>query len=502
MAKYKPYSYEQGVMIPINFNTQIIEGTIEHTIHWLVDNKINLSQFDTKYNNDTTGARAYDPAVMLKIVLYAYFRGIISSRAIMRACRENIIFRALSADTQPDFTTIAHFISTMASEIKTIFTEIILVCSEMELLGGTEFALDGCKISSNASKEYSGTFNDLRKKREKIEKVVAHLMEKHQSFDLEKEDSDAKKKLNKRIEKLTAKAEKIKSFLENNEKKLGSRNRESQSNVTDNESAKMKTGHGVIQGYNGLAVVDSKHQIIVSAEAFGSGQEHELLQPMMENTKSVLNEVYDTANYMKGKRLIADTGSFCESNIEYLSKEMIDAYIPDQQFRKRDPRFADAARHKSKKESRYTKEDFVYDETSNTFTCPAGKKLIYSLTQVFNNTQGRRYISKKSYCQECNLRDKCMLTGKSKYRTLYVVEKFFSTNYSEEMKQKIDTVEGREVYSRRMGIVEPVFGNIRSCKRLDRFTLRLKHKVNIQWMLFALIHNIEKITNYGTLAFA
>ena len=65
------------------------------------------------------------------------------------------------------------------------------------------------------------------------------------------------------------------------------------------------------------------------------------------------------------------------------------------------------------------------------------------------------------------------------------------------MKQKIDTAEGRRIYGKRLAIVEPVFANIRAQKRLDRFTLRSKTKVNIQWMLFAMVHNIEKIAHYG-----
>jgi hypothetical protein len=66
------------------------------------------------------------------------------------------------------------------------------------------------------------------------------------------------------------------------------------------------------------------------------------------------------------------------------------------------------------------------------------------------------------------------------------------------MKDKIDTVEGRSTYSKRLGIVEPVFGNIRARKRLDRFTLRGRIKVNIQWMLYCLVHNIEKVLHFGT----
>ena len=118
MARYKEYPYEQGIMIPVDFSKQIVSGTLECTIHWIVDNKIDISGIEERYNNDATGAPAYDPAILLKIVLFAYSRGIISSRAIMNACRENIVFRALSADSMPDFTTIASFIRNMKDEIR------------------------------------------------------------------------------------------------------------------------------------------------------------------------------------------------------------------------------------------------------------------------------------------------------------------------------------------------------------------------------------------------
>lgn len=125
-------------MIPVNFSTQILPGTIEHTINWMVDNRIDLSGLSKKYRNDFTGAPAYDPAILLKIVLLAYSRGIVSSRMIMKACHENIVFRALSADSMPGFTTIASFIRDMKDDIKTIFTNVLLVCNEMNLLEGEQ----------------------------------------------------------------------------------------------------------------------------------------------------------------------------------------------------------------------------------------------------------------------------------------------------------------------------------------------------------------------------
>lgn len=502
MARFKDYSYDQGIMIPVNFTKQIVPGTLEHTIHWIVENRINLSGILKKYKNDQTGAPAYDPAILLKIILLAYSRGILSSRMIMSACRENIIFRALSADSMPDFTTIASFIRGMKDEIKTIFTNVLLVCQEMDLLGGTEFALDGCKLSSNASKEMGGTFSDLERKKEKIESTIEFLIKKHQIRDNDESEQHPHANahtVEKRIARLESKAAKIERFLEDNSPKMKSRKGEAQSNITDNESAKMKTSHGVIQGYNGMALVDDKNQVVVCAEAFGSGHEHELLEPMIEAAKVNARALGFSDDYFRNKRIIADTGSFKEENLAYLSTEGIDAYIPDQQFRKRDPRFSTAEHHKRKKgrSKLFTKKDFRYNETDDIFICPAGKMLKYSCPQKLGNTEGRRYISTRSNCKECHLRKNCVRSDKTRHRTLYVIEKFFNRNFSEEMMNKIDTEEGREIYSRRMGIVEPVFGNIRGCKGLDRFTLRSKCKVNIQWLLYTIVHNIEKIAKYG-----
>ena len=161
------------------------------------------------------------------------------------------------------------------------------------------------------------------------------------------------------IEKIEKKAEKIEKFFAENSPKSKSRHGERQSNITDNESAKMKTSHGMLQGYNGMAISDFKNQIILEAEAFGNGQEQGLLKPMIEGAKENANSIGQGEDYLEGKILISDTGLFREDNLKYLAEEKIDAYIPDQQFRNRDPRFIERARHRPSKLSRYTKEDFT-----------------------------------------------------------------------------------------------------------------------------------------------
>ncbi|HEU0007512.1 MAG TPA: transposase [Terriglobia bacterium] len=172
MARYKHYDYAQTVRVPISLAKQLLPGTLEGAIHELSHRCVATAIFESRYKNDESGGAAYDPKILLKGVLFAYSRGIISSRKIERACQENITFMSLACGTVPDPSTIAAFIASMKEELIAIFRDILLVCMEQELLGGTHFALDGLKLPSNAAKEWSGTFDDLKHKKEQLEAKV------------------------------------------------------------------------------------------------------------------------------------------------------------------------------------------------------------------------------------------------------------------------------------------------------------------------------------------
>ena len=94
MARYKKYSYEQTQLIPVSFAQQILPGSFEHALNYVVDHELDLSVFEQRYNNDDTGRPAYDPALLLKIVLFAYSKGIAVRRKIEAACRTDVVFMA------------------------------------------------------------------------------------------------------------------------------------------------------------------------------------------------------------------------------------------------------------------------------------------------------------------------------------------------------------------------------------------------------------------------
>jgi len=262
------------------------------------------------------------------------------------------------------------------------------------------------------------------------------------------------------------------------------------SNRTDPDSAKMATSKGVIQGYCGVAAVDDAHQIIVEAQAHGTGSEQELLLPVVKATAPLRTDQ---------TLITADAGYHSETNLKALAEANIPALIADNGMRKRDERFK---AHPKKSVKTYRPSDFTYDQDTGTCLCPAGKMLYQNGSNCIHNG----YVSTKFSgtlrdCLPCDQRAKCLRhPERTKVRQVsFFRGKADSTqeSYTDLMKRAIDSPEGKALYGRRFATVEPVFGNIRHNKRLNRFTLRGQKKVDTQWKLFCLVHNIEKLAHHG-----
>ncbi len=493
MAKFKAYDYRQRVFLPVSLEDQLMPGTLEFAIQTLVETRLDTSGFAQKYRNDETGRTAYDPKILLKIVLLGYARGLISSRKIEQACRENVVFIALACGQQPDHSTIASFVSSMKAEILPLFRDVLLICQEIDLLGGTFFALDGLKLPSNASKEWSGTRAELQRKKERIEAKVKELLTEHVQEDNRDDPPSGPgggRDRERQVQRLQKQAERLEKWLKDNDPKYGTTGKEISSNLTDNESAKMKTAHGVIQGYNSQALIDGKHQVIVHAQAFGRGQDHAHGPPMLDGALENLKSLGHGEEYFAGKIFTADTNYHSDTNLRKCQE--LHLY-----FRRRDPRYA-AQRRYWPRRKRFALEDFHYEEATDHYRCPQGKRLRRIAKKACRDGLVHRiYVAEEKDCRCCPLQLRCVTNKGGKRKYLRVPIGVELTNFSRRMAGKVDSELGRKIYPQRFAVAEPVFANIRTHKRLDRFTLRGKVKVNIQWLLYCMVHNIEKITNYG-----
>jgi transposase len=503
MARYKHIDTSPR-FLAVDLQLQLLPGSLEHALNHLIDHEIDLSGFDARFGNDATGAAAYPPAMLLKVVLFAYSQGIVSSRAIERACREHITFIALSGDTCPHFTTIARFISTLADDIANVFSQILFICDRQGLIGREMFAIDGVKLPSNASKAKSGTRADFEHQAAKLETAARSMLARHREQDEQATEPDMRAKEQQRVKSLNREAAQMHKWLAEHPKdKKGSKGTIRKSNRTDNESAKMATSKGVIQGYTGVAAVDAKHQIIVEAQAHGTGSEQELLIPMIKATSDIRTS---------STLITADAGYHSEANLKQLAVMQVEALIADNGMRQRDERFTGQEKYKAlpdplydkggkpRQTARYQPRDFDYDPELKTCICPAGKQLYSNGSDcLINGYTAAKFQGALRDCVPCTLRDKCLLKpDKTKVRQVaFFKGKAEQESYTDKMKRKLDSAQGRQLYGQRFATVEPVFGNLRYNKKLDRFTLRGRKKVDTQWKLFCLVHNIEKLAHHG-----
>ena len=501
MARYKHVDMSPR-LLPVDLQAQLVPGSFAHALHHLID-ELDLSVFDAHYRNDETGATAHDPSMLLRAVLLGYSQGLVSSRTIERACRENVLFIAITGDAKPHFTTIAGFISRSRDAIAAVFAQVLTILDKEGLIGREMFAIDGVKLPSNASKHRSGTRAEYLARAEKMERAAKVMLDRHRASDEHTSPEDPGGKSAARIERMKREAAQIRAWLaEHPQDRKGPTGGVRKSNLTDNDSAKMATDKGVIQGYNGIAVVDAAHQVIIEAQAHGSGAEQELLLPTLDSC----------AGQMASQTLLtADAGYHSESNLAALAERGIEALVADPGMRRRDERLAGQHLHKVKpdplhdksrrtpKRKLFAASDFLVAEDHSHAVCPAGQRLYRNGRDcaLRGGFRAVKFRAPVGACTDCALREQCLRKpDTTPSRQVAIIIRRPTQTHSARMRERIDSDKGRELFGRRLGIVEPVFGNLRYNKRLSRFTLRGRTKVDGQWKLFALVHNIEKLARH------
>ena len=211
--------------------------------------------------------------------------------------------------------------------------------------------------------------------------------------------------------------------------------------------------------------------------------------------------------------ITADAGYHSEANLAALAERGIDALIADTAMRQRDERFADRAHHTDKPDPLHDKRasaskpplhaasDFVVAADQSHAICPAGKTLYRNGGHcTIGHYDAVKFRGTQRDCVPCDQRGRCLRKpDTTKVRQVAILTRKADTppSHTERMRQRIDSDHGKAQYARRFATVEPVFGNLRYNKHLGRFTLRGRTKVDTQWKLYCLVHNIEKLANTG-----
>jgi hypothetical protein len=241
----------------------------------------------------------------------------------------------------------------------------------------------------------------------------------------------------------------------------------------------------------------------------GSVGEQQTLKPAVEQLQTQLAKL-GTPDTFNEAKFTADSGFHSEVNLEFMATTGLDAYMADTAFRSRNPLFKKSETYQTEKEKRRLKRskgrarlfnstDFYFNANELTCRCPARKEMWLSVKNI--GTTGRYYVRFSGYlkdCRVCPLQSQCMRRVPSKQGRQVQFEMNKTDKHiscTDKMRVKIDSSAGRRQYSKRLGTIEPVFGNITVNKGMNKFTLGRIDKVNTQWQMYCLVHNIEKLRN-------
>ncbi len=452
-------SYDQGQMLlmPPSLDDWLPGDHSARFISEIVDECLDLSGIYDSYT-EASGAPPYDPTMMLKLLLYAYSTGVTSSREMERRCCVDVAFRWLSANTTPDYRSLARFRRRHQAALGDLFNQVLVLCCEAGLVKLGRIALDGTKLRASASRRKSMSYERLGPRIEEIEAQVAAMLAEAEATDsaedaaygVDKRGDEIPEELRRRETRI-AKMRQAKEAIEAEAKerartKADERakvstvakteatggddakgatsteatptppiNPKAQRSFTDPDSRMMRTNDGFHFAYNAQAVVDECSQVIVATRVTQAAGDVNELIPMIEATTASLK----AANITRSPRVfVADAGYCSEANLTHIAESNINALIATGRTR-HDERVSDSPRGRIPK----------------------------------NATRRER------------------------------------------MARSLRTKPGRIDYARRKAIVEPVFGQMKVKQKAGHLRLRGLQGAQTEWMLHSICHNLRKLAN-------
>lgn len=477
----------QSWLFPPDIRDMIPDDHVCHLVDAVVDG-MDLEELESGY--DGPGHPAYHPRIVLKLLIMSSIDGIRSSRRIARLAKENVVYMYLAGCLKPDFRTICDFRKEHPDEISRAFKETVRFARGIGMVRLGHISIDGTKIKANASNSKMISKEDLAEIERFIKEEMARGVEEDEKEDelygkdktgyempvdrkrmVSKLKERFKKGDEKQREKISKLVEKVKQEMEQSGRDVA--------NLTDPESKFMKGAKGIGLSYNTQITVDSAHGIIVASDVTQEPTDMDQLKPQIEQAKENLGV------NLTGVEASADNGYYSIKNLEYLAKNNMDGYIPDEAL-------AMEMKGGKKKTNVYSKEMFHYDKDNDRFICPEGKYLTfgYEYFEKSRKVMVRVYRVGSAECRQCPSVTHC--TKNKKGRT---IKSRGDEILRIEMTQKMRSSKGKEKYALRKQAEAP-FGDIKQNIGLREFLTRGIKSVKTEFNLACTAHNLKRIWSH------
>lgn len=464
-------AYEQGIdraqplLLPESLDDYVSQSNPVRVIDAFVES-LELHELDMDCKEPgTVGRDGYDPRALLKLYMYGYLNRIRSSRRLEQETKRNLEVIWLMRKLQPDHWTINEFRRRHAKAFKKLLKKFNLLCLKMGLFGGELVALDGSFIKAVNSKTRNYTSKQLKEVVERIEQTIRDYLEKLSS-DFDEDGSGGRGGQNSdeaTAQALAALEQKRGKWQDRLDEAEASENK--QVSLSDPDSRRLNKRNQKTVGYNAQVAVDGQHHLIAAAELTQDGNDLRQLEPMSRAAKEELG--------VERLKVLGDTGYHNLLQIHQCEEQGIEVHSPARAPRASEKDF-------------YPVRAFHYDAEQDCYRCPNGQQL----TRHADDKQGEviyRIYYNSAACRDCSLRKECT---KAKYRKLHIHQ------YAE-VGEKVATrlKEEPEIYARRKGLVEHVFGTIKWDWQQGALMTRGLVSTRGEWMLSCLAYNLRRSLN-------
>lgn len=476
--KSSPVEFHQHQLFPSNIFDLLPQ---DHECYLYAELFAQLDTSSVESHYSVKGQHAYHPRQIVSILIYAYSRGVFSSRQIERRCREDLSFMFIAGMNCPNFRVLSDFRKNHGPFFQDCFKQTVKLAMELKLASLGHISLDGSKFKANTSKHKAMSYERLKEKEQALCAEIDALIEQANRCDQE-EDKAYRDKTGYEIpedlqfkQARLAKIKAAKQALEQREAQLNPGKiieDDKQISFADTEARIMGRKGQFDYAYNGQISVDADFQIIVGQHISQHANDKQEVEPALQAMREATDQLPD--------QISLDNGYFSGRNLQVIEQQQVDAYVAtDKGEKPHQTPLNDSAR-------KLVKADFSYDEATNTFTCPGGQ----TLPMVSQSRDGNRvYQGRAEACAECPLKSRCCQSTTGQARTINTDDK---ESLRQEMNRKMQTSAAQTIYKQRKVVVEPVFGQMKN-SGFRGFSVRGKDKVAGEFSIICAAHNFKKI---------
>jgi len=422
---------------------------------------LDFEQLGIRIEPDKVGCPQYDPAVMLKLLVYGYSYGVRSSRKLERETHYNLAFIWLAGGLKPDFKTIAQFRRNNKVALANVLKQCARLCLKLGLIEGNTLFVDGSKIRANASINSSWDKDRCTKRLAKIDNRINEILFECEQADQNESDAASLVKMQEELadnQKLRAKVADILNSLAAEDRKS--------INAVDPDCTKIHGRQGSHAGYNAQTVVDEKHGLIVNSDVVNENNDLHQFAEQIEQAVETLEK--------KPQAACADSGFSDIDELEKVDKEGIKVVVP-------------SARQVSDKEiGTFDKSNFEYDCENDSYICPAGKILRYYRTEF--EKKRKEYLPDAGVCQACANFGVCTISKRGRKVTRMLKEEL-----RQKLERQYEQPDSQAIYKLRKQKVELPFGHIKRNLNAGHFLLRGLKGVKAEMSLLSSCFNIARM---------